>query len=430
MLSASDSESDPKPNFSGLRGAVALQVQSQLVERLPSNLGHPALKFENEVWVISVHSSIKEQSVWTLRPDNRVLWRRPLAVVSGRETRHESSVLAEGVSAGGRGGDRMRRVYSMLIAVALTIVALLSGENANGQQQRKNLYRIGYLSVRADPIPPPIRAGFRDLGLIEGKDFIFEVRSGSGRPENLAAAVSELLALNVDVILTRDGLSALAAKQLTTTLPIVFATSADAIAMGLVKSLARPEGNVTGFTNASPDTAGKRLELLTRGFPGISRVAALNCPGRAGVALQLRETEEAARKLNLALSVADVKTPDEIDQAVKSAEENGAQAIVVLDCSTFPDRLAQSDVASKIPRIYPYERFVRAGGLMYYGPNEDDHYYHSASYVYRILRGTPPYDLPVQQPTNYRLLINLATARAKGISIPPELLGVADEVIE
>jgi putative ABC transport system substrate-binding protein len=288
------------------------------------------------------------------------------------------------------------------------------------------------LSVRPDAIPDPIRAGFRDLGYSEGQNFVFVVRSGKGSYDNesLMAAAAELVAEKVDVILTRDGRSAVAAKQVTTAISIVFATSGDALRQGLVESLSRPEANATGFTNASPETSGKRIEILQKAFPGISQVAAVSCPPGAVSEQQSRETEEAAKKLGITIVPTPIRSTDELDRAMQTALERGAQAAVVFDCSAFPDRLPQIALELKLPGIYPYERYVRAGGLMYYGPDEDEHYYRSASYVHRILNGTEPSKLPVQQPTKFRLVINAKAARAMGVTIAPVVLQLADEVIE
>jgi putative tryptophan/tyrosine transport system substrate-binding protein len=315
-----------------------------------------------------------------------------------------------------------------LLAVALLLLWVPNSGEVRAQD-RKAVARIGYLSVRADPIPEPIRAGFRDLGYVEGRDFVFEVRSAEGQPDRLMKVAAELVALKVQVILTRDGRSALAAGEVTTTVPIVFATSGDAVGQGLVKNIARPERNLTGFTNASPDIAGKRLELLTKAFPGITRVAALTCPGLVSEK-QWRETQVAAEKLKLGLIRADVRSPDEADLVLKRAQSDGAEAMVVFDCSAFPDRIALADVRGAIPRLYPYDRFMKVGGLMYYGPDEDAHYYRSASYVDRILKGAKPSDLPVEQPTKFRLVVNLKTAHAMGLIISSALLDLADEVIE
>jgi putative ABC transport system substrate-binding protein len=253
----------------------------------------------------------------------------------------------------------MRR---LLLASALLL--LWFDLNAVCAQGRKAVFRIGYLSVRADPIPEPIRAGFRDLGYVEGRDFIFEIRSAEGEPDRLGQAAAELVALKVQVILTRDGRSAHAAGEVTTTIPIVFATSGDAIGQGLVKSIARPEKNLTGFTNTSPEIAGKRLELMTKAFPGITRVAALTCPGPVAER-QWLETQVAAEKLRLALIRSELRSPDEIEEVQKRARENGAEAMVVFDCSAFPDRIALADVRGAIPRLYPYDRYMKVGGLMY-----------------------------------------------------------------
>jgi putative ABC transport system substrate-binding protein len=243
--------------------------------------------------------------------------------------------------------------------------------------------------------------------------------------------VTELVALKVDVIVVAGTLQALAAKQATTTLPIVFTSVGDPVASGLVTSLARPGGNVTGLSTLAPQLVGKCLEQLKQAVPGVSRVSVLR--DATGALLLLKEAEVAARALGVQLQVVEARGPAEFDRAFSDMTRARAGALAVLPTPMFfSERRRLVDLAAKhrLPTVFPYREFVDAGGLMAYGPNLADLSRRAATYVDKILKGANPGDLPVEQPTKFELVINLKAAKALGLTIPPSLLLRADEVIQ
>ena len=323
---------------------------------------------------------------------------------------------------------------AIILALSLALVPI-----ACEAQQATKVARIGYLSfsLAATPhIEEAFRQGLRDLGYVEGRNLVIEYRSAEGKPDRLAVLAAELVALNIDVIVAPGTPQALAAKQATRTLPIVFATAADPVGSGLVTSLARPGGNVTGLSILAPALVGKRLELLTQALPGVSRVAVLWQPGGHDERTDndiLKEAGVAARVLGVRLQFVEVRGPADFDRAFSDMTRARAGALTVLTGIMFLNerrRLVDLTAKNRLPAVYGGRDFVDAGGLLSYGPNLADLYRRAATYVDNILKGAKPGDLPVEQPTKFELVINLKTAKALGLTIPPSLLQRADQVIE
>jgi putative ABC transport system substrate-binding protein len=286
-------------------------------------------------------------------------------------------------------------------------------------------------------IQEAFRQGLRDLGYVEGRNVVIEYRDAEGKHERLPALAAELVALKVDVIVAAaSNHLALAAKQATRTLPIVFAAVVDPVASGLVTSLARPGGNVTGASILSSELVGKRLELLTQAIPGVSRVAVLWLPGALGERVEkdmLKEADVAARALGVRLQFVEARGPADLDRAFSDMTRARAGAMTVLPSAMFlRERRRLVDLAAehRLPAVYTVKEYVDAGGLMAYAPNLADVVRRAATYVDRILKGAKPGDLPVEQPTKFELVINLKTARTLGLTIPPSVLARADQVID
>jgi putative ABC transport system substrate-binding protein len=317
---------------------------------------------------------------------------------------------------------------------------LLAAPFAAEAQQAAKIARIGWLAtinLAASPhLPEAFRQGLRDLGYVEGRNVVIEYRSAEGKLEGLPTLAAELVALKVDVILAPTILAAVAAKQTTWTLPIVFDAATDPVGSGLVTSLARPGGNVTGLSILAPELVGKCLELLKQADPGVSRVAVLWQPGGLGERTekdQLKEAEVAARALGVRLQFVEARGPADFDRAFSDMTRARAGALtVLLSPMLFNERRRLADLAAKnrLPAVYQLREFVDAGGLMAYGANVVDLYRRAATYVDKILKGAKPADLPVEQPSKFELVINLKTAKALGLTIPQSVLGRADEVIQ
>jgi putative ABC transport system substrate-binding protein len=316
---------------------------------------------------------------------------------------------------------------------------LLAAPLAAQAQQAAKVARIGYLatSLAASPhLHEAFRQGLRDLGYVEGRNVVIEYRDAEGKPERLPALAAELVALKVDVILAATVLAALAAKQATRTLPIVFAAASDPVTMGLVTSLARPGGNVTGLSLLGEELVGKRLELLTQAVPGVSRVAVLWQPGGLPERMEkdmLKEADVAARALGVRPQFVEARGPADIDRAFSDMTTARAGALTVLGTAMFfNERRRLVDLAAKnrLPAVYPWREFADAGGFMAYGPDLADLWRRAATYVDKILKGTKPADLPVEQPTKFELVINMKTAKALGLTIPQSVLARADQIIE
>jgi len=305
-------------------------------------------------------------------------------------------------------------------------------------QQPLKIARIGYLasSLAGGPhLPEAFRQALRDLGYVEGHNVVIEYRDAEGKLEPLPTLAAELVALKVDVIVAASILPALAAKQATRTLPIVFATAGDPVTTGLVTSLARPGGNVTGLSNLNPELVGKRLEQLKQAVPGVSHVAVLWHPGFLGEREEkemLKEAEVTARALGVRLQFVEARGPADFDRAFSEMTKARAGALTVLGSTMFLiERRRLVDLAAKnrLPAVYAQREFVDAGGLMSYGPNLADLFRRAATYVDKILKGAEPGDLPVEQPTKFELVINLKTTKALGLTIP-QSLRVQAELIE
>jgi putative ABC transport system substrate-binding protein len=315
------------------------------------------------------------------------------------------------------------------------VVAPLAAE----AQQAAKIARIGYLAgnLAGGPhVAEAFRQGLRDLGYVEGRNVVIEYRDAEGKFERLPALAAELVALKVDVIVAANNLAALAAKQATRTLPIVFAAVGDPVTSGLVTSLARPGGNVTGLSMLAQELVGKRLELLTQAVPGVSRVAVLWQPGAVPERTDkdiLKGADVAARALGVRCHFVEARGPEDFDRAFSDMTRARADALTVLPSTMFGNertRLVDLAAKNRLPAVYQSREFVDAGGLMSYGPNFADLFRRAATYVDKILKGAKPGDLPVEQPTKFELVINLKTAKALGLTIPPSLLGRADEVIQ
>jgi putative ABC transport system substrate-binding protein len=325
--------------------------------------------------------------------------------------------------------------------LAGTGAALFATPFAAEAQQAAKIARIGYLGTNLAVSPhqhEAFRQGLRDLGYVEGRNVVIEYRSAEGKYERLPALAAELVALKVDVIVAAGGTPpALAATQATRTLPIVFIGAGDPVTSGLVTSLARPGGNVTGSSILAPELVGKRLELLKQAVPRVSRVAVLWQPG-GGLAERtemdmLKGAEVAARALGVRVQFVEARGPADFDGAFSEMTRARAGALTVLSTPMFGgERRRLVDLAAKnrLPTVYSFREYVDAGGLMSYGPDLADMFRRAATYVDRILKGAKPADLPVEQPTKFELVINLKTAKALGLTIPPSLLGRADEVIQ
>jgi putative ABC transport system substrate-binding protein len=323
------------------------------------------------------------------------------------------------------------------ICLALSTMLLALSLPAQAQQPKK-IAKIGYFlpstpAATAQNIEA-FRQGMRELGHVEGKTFVLEVRYGEGRFERLPELARELVGLKVDVIVTSTDVAIAAVKRETQTIPIVMALSSDPVGTGLVASLARPGGNVTGLSTMSPELSGKRLELLREVVPGLSRVAFIWNPNVRGAMFDYNTTEGAARSLRLQLQSVEVPRAEDFDRAFSAITKERAQALIVppLNPVAFTNRgqIASFAQSNRLPSMYGQNEFVDAAGLMSYGPSTPDMHRRAATYVDKILKGTKPADLPVQQPTKFELVINLKTAQQIGITIPPNVLARADRVIE
>jgi putative ABC transport system substrate-binding protein len=332
----------------------------------------------------------------------------------------------------------MRPVMERRTFLGMMAGSLLAAPLAAEAQPVAKVPRIGYLALNPTANPhlhEAFRQGLRDLGYVEGRNVVIESRDAEGKPERLPALAAELVALKVDVLVAQSTVAALAAKQATRTLPIVFPV-ADPVSSGLVTSLARPGGNLTGLSILAPEMVGKGLELLKQAVPGVSRVAVLWDPGAfpERTAKDMRkEVEVAARALGVRLQFIEARGPDDFDRAFSEMTRARAGALTVLGGSMlFSERKRLVDLAGKnrLPAVYPWREGVDAGGLMAYGPNVADLFRRAATYVDKILKGAKPGDLPIEQPTKFELVINLKTAKALGLTIPRSLLQRADQVIE
>jgi len=297
-------------------------------------------------------------------------------------------------------------------------------------QQGERMRRIGVLATTIHE--DAIRQGLHDLHYIEGKNIFIEYRPAD-RADRLPDLAAELVGLKVDVIVATGSQAVRAAQQATQSIPIVMTASSDPVGSRFVTSLARPGGNITGLSLLSPELSGKRLEFLKEIVVGVSRVAVLWNPDDPPAVLSLKETEAAAGQLGLELRSAEVRSLDDFDIAFASARRIRAGAIVILSAPVMTlhaGRIAELALESRLPSISNASELPKAGGLMSYGPNINDLCRRAAIYVDKILKGTNPADLPVEQPTKFELVINLRTVKALGLTLPSTLFAIADEVIE
>jgi putative ABC transport system substrate-binding protein len=302
-------------------------------------------------------------------------------------------------------------------------------------QQLGKVHRIGFLGILPGaPVVEAFLAGMRDLGWVEGRNITVEYRWYEGHFDRLPKLAAELVGLKVDVIVTASTIAIRAAQQATTTIPIVMASSADAVGTGLIGSLARPAGNTTGMTILVPELSAKRLQLLKEVLPKVARIGVLwsSTAGPAG-GLALKETQAAAQKLGLHLQSVDVPGVDEIEAAISTIAKGHAEALFIIEGPLLIQnrgRIVELAARNRLPTIAPLREFADAGGLIAYGPSLVESFRLSARYVDKILKGARPADLPVEQPTKFELIINLTTAKGLGITVPRSILVRADQVIE
>lgn len=321
-----------------------------------------------------------------------------------------------------------------IVFIVTFAVMLLAEPLAAEAQQAGNLPRIG-LSVAASApssFAEAFRQGLRELGYLEGTSIALEVRYAEGRPERFPGIMNEFVRLNVRVIVAGGGLAAArAARQVTSTIPIVTPAVADPVASGLVASVARPGGNLTGLSMLNTEISGKRVELLMAALPRITRVAVVWQP--ISETSQVEEATAALRALGLQSYVVEVKTPATFDAAFMEIRKPRADAVIIMASSLFNahrPELVKRVAAARLPAIWENREFAEGGGLMSYGPNLPDMYRRAAAYVDKILKGANPANLPVEQPTKFELVINLKTAKALGLTIPQSLLIRAEQIIE
>jgi putative ABC transport system substrate-binding protein len=319
----------------------------------------------------------------------------------------------------------------------LTLYAMLSALCSSAQaQQPTKIPRIGFLSASSpEALSSRIEAfrqGLRELGYVEGKNIVIEWRSAEGKLDRLPALAAELVRLKVEIIVTAGPSLTHAAKEATSTIPIVMTFDPDPVGSGFVANLARPGGNITGLSTLSPEISGKQLELLKETVPKLSRVSVLGNSTSPGNAQASREMELAAEAFKAKLQHLDVLDPKDIETAFRAASKGRADAILVLPSPVLTSQRTQIvdlAVKSRLPAIYWRSDFVEAGGLMSYGTSQNDLDRRAATYVDKILKGTKPADLPVEQPTKFELVINLKTAKQIGLTVPQKVLARADKVI-
>jgi putative tryptophan/tyrosine transport system substrate-binding protein len=327
---------------------------------------------------------------------------------------------------------RKAGVFSILFLLVPLAIAVI----AEAQQPTK-IPRIGFLTATSLSIIAArieaLQQGLRELGYVEGKNIVIEWRSAEGKADLLPALAVELVRLKVDIIVAAGTSDTRAAKEATTTIPIVMTQDTDPIGTGFVASLARPGGNITGLSTLAPELSGKRLELLKEVVPKLSRVAVFGTSTTPSTAPTLKETELAAGTFKVQHQYLDILDSKDIETAFRTAAKGRADAVLVLAGPVvFSQRtqIAGLAVKNRLPAIYPQTEFTEAGGLMYYGANTPDLFRRAATYVDRILKGAKPADLPVEQPKKFEFIVNLKAAKQIGLTIPPNVLARADKVIK
>jgi len=323
-----------------------------------------------------------------------------------------------------------RRAFLATAAAGMVVIPA-----AARAQHAGKVHRIGFLSLQSglNSTTEAFAQGMRELGYVEGRNLIVEYRWAARKEERLPELAAELVRLKVEVIVTAAAPAIEAAKRATSTIPIVMATAADPVGSGLVASLARPGGNVTGLSALSTDLAGKRLQLARELVPKASRVAVLAYHGTSATRLFLEEMRTAAQQMEVQLVVQEVQAAADLPGAFAAMQRERAQALVVQISPFTADnarRIVDLAAQHRLPAMYDVRSFVDAGGLVSYGPSLPEMFRRAAFYVDRILKGAKPADLPIEQPTKFEMVINLKTARALGLSIPQSLLVRADQVIE
>jgi len=324
---------------------------------------------------------------------------------------------------------------NMVGLIVLLTLGVLMAPRATHAQPSAKMPRIGYLALRALAAEDEaFKQGLRDLGWIEGKNIAIEYRWAAGQVERLPALAAELVRLQVDLIVVRSTAVVQAAKDATPSIPIVMVLAADPVRTGLVASLARPGGNITGMSGISPELAGKRLELLRDLLPTLSRVAFLAYEGDPAHRLFLQEAQDAAARLGMQMQPVVISSVEEMDSAFAAMRSERAEALMVQPVFTGvlgqTQRIADLAVTHRLPTVSALREFAEAGGLLCYGVDVLPMYRRAAVFVDKILKGAKPGDLPVEQPMAFTLIINLKTAKALGLTIPPALLFQADKVIK
>jgi putative ABC transport system substrate-binding protein len=304
-------------------------------------------------------------------------------------------------------------------------------------QQTPRIPRVGYIfsfiQSEGQHLWEACRQGLRELGYVEDRNIVLDPRWADGRHERLPDLAADLVRLKVDVIVAAATPASRAAKAATSTIPIVIVAVGDPVRAGLVASLARPSGNVTGLSLLTPELSGKRMELLTDILPKVSSVCVMLNPDNPVSAIFWEETQLAARTLRIDLRRLEARRPEDIERVFEAADKDAADAVIVFDDPSlwsYRAGIVAAAAARRIPVMYGYRDFVAEGGLISYGPDRPDQYRRTAAYVDKILKGAKPSELPVEQPTKFELVINLKTAQALGLTVPPTLIARADEVIE
>ena len=329
----------------------------------------------------------------------------------------------------------MKKAAVPSILIAVVLVAL--GATAQAQQQAKT-FKVGWLESattdRGSRLGDIFLRRLAELGFVEGKNIAFEYRSADNKLDRLPALVDELVRLNVDVLLTSATPATIAAKNATKTIPIVFIQLAvDPVTAGFVDSLARPGGNITGLTNIAAELAGKRLEILKETVPKLSRVALMWEPKNAGSAQTWKESQLPAKELGLQLHSMEVSSADQFEGAFKEAIKVRSAALAVTPmvlASNHRKEIVELAAKSRLPAVYYRDSFVESGGLMSYGADLADHFRRAADFIEKILKGSKPADLPVEQPKKYEFIVNLKAAKQIGLMIPQSVLYRADKVIK
>jgi putative ABC transport system substrate-binding protein len=319
--------------------------------------------------------------------------------------------------------------------LGLAAAGMVAAPRAARAQQPGKVYRIGFLSLQSGltSTTDAFRLGLRELGYVEGRNVIIEYRWAAQKEERLPELAADLVRIKVEVIVTSAAPPIEAAKRATSTIPIVMAAAADPVGSGFVASLARPGGNVTGLTALSTDLAGKRLQLARELVPKATRVAVLAYHGTSATRLFLEQMRAAAQQLGAQLVVQEVHEDGDLPGAFATMQRERAESLIVQVSPFSADnakRIIELAAQHRLPAMYDVRGFVDAGGLVSYGPSLPEMFRRAAFYVDRILKGAKPADLPVEQPTTFELVINLKTAKALGLTLPPSLLGRADQVIQ